>query len=174
MFRMKDIARKGLAPPVLLLLCLLVNMWARWPVLMHIDEIFTVSWRVCSALVTGGISLGLSLTGLVTLMSNHTTLNALHPERTSTLVTRGCFRFSRNPVYLGFIGIHIAFALLLSSVAGLMITPLLILLLSNLHIQVEEAGMQELFGRQWEEYCNNTPRWFSLAALYAVIRGRAK
>ncbi|EOY9164784.1 MULTISPECIES: methyltransferase family protein [Klebsiella] len=171
---MKDIARKGLAPPVLLLLCLLVNMWARWPVLMHIDEIFTVSWRVCTALVTGGISLGLSLTGLVTLMSNHTTLNALHPERTSTLVTRGCFRFSRNPVYLGFIGIHIALALLLSSVAGLMITPLLILLLSNLHIQVEEAGMQELFGRQWEEYCNNTPRWFSLAALYAVIRGRAK
>lgn len=159
MFRMKDIARKGLAPPVLLLLCLLVNMWARWPVLMHIDEIFTVSWRVCTALVTGGISLGLSLTGLVTLMSNHTTLNALHPERTSTLVTRGCFRFSRNPVYLGFIGIHIAFALLLSSVAGLVITPLLILLLSNLHIQVEEAGMQELFGRQWEEYCNNTPRW---------------
>ncbi|MCQ9467949.1 MFS transporter [Klebsiella pneumoniae] len=43
-----------------------------------------------------------------------------------------------------------------------------------LHIQVEEAGMQQLFGRQWEEYCNNTPRWFSLASLYAVIKGRAK
>ncbi|PLM92600.1 isoprenylcysteine carboxylmethyltransferase family protein, partial [Klebsiella pneumoniae] len=25
-----------------------------------------------------------------------------------------------------------------------------------------------------EEYCNNTPRWFSLASLYAVIKGRAK
>ncbi|HBS7587953.1 TPA: hypothetical protein MAR41_001655 [Klebsiella pneumoniae] len=23
-------------------------------------------------------------------------------------------------------------------------------------------------------YCNNTPRWFSLASLYAVIKGRAK
>ncbi|MHB0090467.1 hypothetical protein ACYBID_22470 [Klebsiella pneumoniae] len=57
---------------------------------------------------------------------------------------------------------------------GLMITPFLILLLSILHIQVEEAGMQQLFGRQWEEYCNNTPRWFSLASLYAVIKGRAK
>lgn len=141
---------------------------------MHIDEVFTISWRVCTALVTGGISLVLSLTGLVTLISNQTTLNALHPERTSMLVTRGCFRFSRNPVYLGFIGLHIALALLLSSVIGLMITPFLILLLSILHIQVEEAGMQQLFGRQWEEYCNNTPRWFSLASLYAVIKGRAK
>ncbi|EIW8858231.1 isoprenylcysteine carboxylmethyltransferase family protein [Klebsiella pneumoniae] len=174
MYRMRDIARKGLAPPVLLLLCLLINIWARWPILMHIDEVFTISWRVCTALVTGGISLVLSLTGLVTLISNQTTLNTLHPERTSMLVTRGCFRFSRNPVYLGFIGLHIALALLLSSVIGLMITPFLILLLSILHIQVEEAGMQQLFGRQWEEYCNNTPRWFSLASLYAVIKGRAK
>ncbi|HFF9729232.1 methyltransferase [Klebsiella pneumoniae] len=129
MYRMRDIARKGLAPPVLLLLCLLINIWARWPILMHIDEVFTISWRVCTALVTGGISLVLSLTGLVTLISNQTTLNALHPERTSMLVTRGCFRFSRNPVYLGFIGLHIPLALLLSSVIGLMITPFLILCL---------------------------------------------
>lgn len=64
MYRMRDIARKGLAPPVLLLLCLLINIWARWPILMHIDEVFTISWRVCTALVTGGISLVLSLTGL--------------------------------------------------------------------------------------------------------------
>ncbi|SXB79869.1 hypothetical protein [Klebsiella pneumoniae] len=33
---------------------------------------------------------------------------------------------------------------------------------------------EQLFGRQWEEYCNNTPRWFSPASLYAVIKGRAK
>lgn len=72
MYRMRDIARKGLAPPVLLLLCLLINIWARWPILMHIDEVFTISWRVCTALVTGGISLVLSLTGLVTLISNQT------------------------------------------------------------------------------------------------------
>ncbi len=32
MYRMRDIARKGLAPPVLLLLCLLINIWARWPI----------------------------------------------------------------------------------------------------------------------------------------------
>lgn len=42
MYRMRDIARKGLAPPVLLLLCLLINIWARWPILMHIDEVFTI------------------------------------------------------------------------------------------------------------------------------------
>ncbi len=156
MYRMRDIARKGLAPPVLLLLCLLINIWARWPILMHIDEVFTISWRVHRHWSLEALVLSRS-DGLVTLISNQTTLNALHPERTSMLVTRGCFRFSRNPVYLGFIGLHIALALLLSSVIGLMITPFLILLLSILHIQVEEAGMQQLFGRQWEEYCNNTP-----------------
>ncbi|MEB2422159.1 methyltransferase [Klebsiella pneumoniae] len=134
---------------------------------MHIDEVFTISWRVCTALVTGGISLVLSLTGLVTLISNQTTLNALHPERTSMLVTRGCFRFSRNPVYLGFIGLHIALALLLSSVIGLMITPFLILLLSILHIQVEEAGMQQLFVRH-----SRNAVWFQRTSISAMSTKR--
>jgi len=129
----------------------------------EVDEIICWPWRTCAALLAGGLSLSLALAGLLTLTSNKTTLNALHPDRTRKLVTEGCYRFSRNPVYLGFVGLHFATALLLGSVVGLLVTPFLILLLTILHIQVEEAGMQRLFGLQWEQYCNKTPRWFCRA-----------
>jgi protein-S-isoprenylcysteine O-methyltransferase Ste14 len=144
---------------------MLVNVWNTWPALMHIEEILTLSWRVGIAFVTGGLSLCLALAGLFMLKVNKTTLNTLYPDRTRSLVTRGCFHFSRNPVYLGFVGIQAAAALLLGSIVGLIITPLFILLLTILHIQTEEMGMQSLFGQRWKEYCDNTPRWFSLRAL---------
>ncbi len=160
---LRDSVRKGLPPPMLLLLFLLFDVGSSWPTLYYLDEIICWPWRTCAALLAGGLSLSLALAGLLTLTSNKTTLNALHPDRTRKLVTEGCYRFSRNPVYLGFVGLHFATALLLGSVVGLLVTPFLILLLTILHIQVEEAGMQRLFGLQWEQYCNKTPRWFCRA-----------
>ncbi|ECF1703063.1 isoprenylcysteine carboxylmethyltransferase family protein [Salmonella enterica] len=157
---LRDSVRKGLPPPMLLLLFLLFDVGSSWPTLSYLDEIIRWPWRTCAALLAGGLSLSLTLAGLLTLTSNKTTLNALHPNRTRKLVTEGCYRFSRNPVYLGFVGLHFATALLLGSVVGLLVTPFLILLLTILHIQVEEAGMQRLFGLYWEQYCNKTPRWF--------------
>lgn len=82
----QDSVRKRLPPPVLLLLFLLLDVWSRWPTIIH-------------------------------------------PERTRALVTEGCYRFSRNPVYLGFVGLHASIALLLGSLTGLLVTPLLVLLL---------------------------------------------
>ncbi|MCE9980570.1 methyltransferase family protein [Leclercia adecarboxylata] len=162
---LRDSVRKGLPPPMLLLLFLflLFDVGSSWPTLYYLDEIICWPWRTCAALLAGGLSLSLVLAGLLTLTSNKTTLNALHPDRTRKLVTEGCYRFSRNPVYLGFVGLHFATALLFGSVVGLLVTPFLILLLTILHIQVEEAGMQRLFGLQWEQYCNKTPRWFCRA-----------
>lgn len=160
---LRDSVRKGLPPPMLLLLFLLFDVGSSWPTLYYLDEIICWPWRTCAALLAGGLSLSLALAGLLTLTSNKTTLNALHPDRTRKLVTEGYYRFSRNPVYLGFVGLHFATALLLGSVVGLLVTPFLILLLTILHIQVEEAGMQRLFGLQWEQYCNKTPRWFCRA-----------
>ncbi|WP_088237862.1 methyltransferase family protein [Kosakonia oryzendophytica] len=77
-------------------------------------------------------------------------------ERRSAM---GCYAFSHNPVYLGFVGIHLSAAILLGSTAGVLATPVLIALISALHIEVEEAAMRSLFGREWETYSNKTGLW---------------
>ena len=169
MNKWRECIRKGLPPPILLFLFLLFDVWSSWPALTHLDDAIILSWQLCAAAVTGGLSLYLALSGLLALTRNQTTLNALHPERTCTLVTEGCYRFSRNPVYLGFVGLHLTTAYLLGSLAGLVVTPLLIISLATLHIQIEEAGMRRLFGLQWEHYCHRTPRWFSCVVLLRSI-----
>ena len=165
MNKLRERVRKILPPPVLLLLFMSFSIWSNWPALTYLNSMVSWTWRGGAALLVGGISLSLTLAGLFTLTENKTTLNALHPERTRRLVTKGCYRFTRNPVYLGFVGLHFATALILNSVAGLFATPFLILFLTFLHIQPEEAGMQRLFGLQWDQYRKKTPRWFCRALL---------
>ncbi len=166
MNRWRDSVRRAAPPPVLLFLFVLFDIWSSWPALIHPERLLTLSWQTFTAVLIGVVSFCLALSGLFKLISHKTTLNALHPERTRILVTDGCYRYSRNPVYLGFVGLHVAAALLVGSVIGILATPILISLLTLVHIQVEEAGMRQRFGLQWQQYCENTSRWLSGKSLF--------
>jgi len=75
--------------------------------------------------------------------------------------TKGLYRISRNPIYLGmcliFIGIGIACAswlwLLLGAVA---------LILQNILIDAEERWCLEKYGDAYREYINRTPKWIGI------------
>ncbi|KFC10538.1 putative protein-S-isoprenylcysteine methyltransferase [Trabulsiella guamensis ATCC 49490] len=146
-------------PPVLLVLFLLFDVLTSWPAIMQWRRFITLPLTSCAAAVIGGLSLCLIITGLLQLISRNTTINALQPDKTKTLVIEGCYKFSRNPVYLGFVGMHLSAATGLSSVVGLLVTPLLVMLITTLHIQFEETEMARLFGQQWNAYSRKTPRW---------------
>jgi len=75
------------------------------------------------------------------------------------LVTRGGFRFSRNPMYLGF-------ALLLCGAAGAAggtttwLCPLLFILIAQfVYIPFEERAMTRVFGAQYAAYRRQVRRW---------------
>ena len=75
--------------------------------------------------------------------------------------TKGLYRISRNPVYLGmslaFIGIGIACAswlwLLLGAVG---------LILQNFLLDAEERWCLEKYGDSYREYMSRTPRWIGI------------
>ncbi len=77
----------------------------------------------------------------------------------STLVTAGPFRYSRNPIYLGFTCLHIACALSLASIGiAVMLVPVLFVM--NRHvICAEEAFHAQQFGDQWHDYQQKVRRW---------------
>ncbi|UXY13048.1 isoprenylcysteine carboxylmethyltransferase family protein [Kosakonia sp. ML.JS2a] len=148
-----------LLPPVLLVIFLLFDLLASWPAITDLRSLLALSLSLCLAVGIGLLSLYLVITGLRQLVRHQTTFNALHADKTTTLLTKGCYAFTRNPVYLGFVGLHLSAAILLGSIAGVLATPVLIALISVLHIQVEEPAMHRLFGREWETYSNKTGRW---------------
>jgi protein-S-isoprenylcysteine O-methyltransferase Ste14 len=80
-------------------------------------------------------------------------------ESHSALVTRGPFRFSRNPMYLGALVVAIGAAL----VAGtwlMWLVPVVLFLLDNFAIiPFEERSMERTFGDEYREYAARVRRW---------------
>lgn len=77
-----------------------------------------------------------------------------------SLVTTGIFRYSRNPMYLGFLLLLLGASLFAESWFA-MIAPLGFFLASQFwYIPHEEAKLRTLFGAEYDAYAHETWRWF--------------
>ncbi len=84
----------------------------------------------------------------------------LRTDRTSnTLVVDGAYRFTRNPIYLGFVTLYLGLALLLRSPGALLLWPLAILLLDRIVIRREERYLTRRFTDQYLAYKTHVRRW---------------
>ena len=90
---------------------------------------------------------------------SRTTLTPLQADKTTTLVTHGCYAWSRNPIYLGLTGVQFAVALWMGSLPGMIAVPLFMLVVARLHIDFEEFELHKRFGAQWEHYTKQVRRW---------------
>ena len=77
----------------------------------------------------------------------------------STLVTTGIYKYTRNPMYLGFTSLQIGFAFALNNV-WLFITLLPTLTYMTYKvIHKEETFLEAAFGQAYLDYKTNTRRW---------------
>ena len=75
------------------------------------------------------------------------------------LVSDGHFRWTRNPMYVGFLGLLTGVAVATGSLTA-WAGPVLYFLYSQLWIiPFEEARMQARFGPDYDEYRRRVPRW---------------
>lgn len=149
--------RRLLAPPVLLALFLLADaavVAAREPAFSL--PALRQAWPGF-LLIT--LSLLVIVAALLQLLHARTTINALRADKTQTLVTHGLFRYSRNPVYLGFAGLLCGAGIVIGSVVSVLLAALFMLLMTVLHIRVEEAQLRKTFGTAWAQYASRTRRW---------------
>jgi protein-S-isoprenylcysteine O-methyltransferase Ste14 len=88
-----------------------------------------------------------------------TTLDPRDPSRTSALVSSGIFRYSRNPIYVGFVLWLVAWAIYLGDVYAFAPIPLFVFSMDRRQIVREEAHLRELFGQSYIDYCQRVRRW---------------
>ena len=88
-----------------------------------------------------------------------TTVNPVSPASSSSLVTGGIYRFSRNPMYLGFLLVLAAWACYLGSAAAALIVPLFVLYMNRFQIEPEERALARLFGQEFDDYRARVRRW---------------
>lgn len=88
-----------------------------------------------------------------------TTVDPLHPDKTTSLVTRGIYGRTRNPMYLGFLLLLAAWGLRLGSLPALLLLPGFVMWMDRFQIVPEERALERKFGGRYREYRSRVRRW---------------
>lgn len=99
----------------------------------------------------------IGIAGVVAFRRAGTTPNPWQP--TTSLVTGGPYRFTRNPMYVGFTLWYLAATSWLNTLWPLLLLPLVLLVMQRGVIAREEAYLRRRFGREYEAYGARVRRW---------------
>ena len=80
-------------------------------------------------------------------------------EESSSLITTGVFKISRNPMYLGMALVLSGVCIFLGSITPYIIVVLFIMLVQTIFITGEEKMLADTFGDAWLEYKKKTRSW---------------
>lgn len=111
------------------------------------------------AVCLAGVGVAIEAVGVAAFVRSRTTVNPLHPERASTLVTSGLYRVSRNPMYLGMACLLVAWCLYLGSLPGFLVMAGFVVLIENYQIKPEEVALERVFGEAYKAYKTRVRRW---------------
>lgn len=143
-------------PPAVALLCA-AGMWA----IAHYSAPYVLSPAMRWALVAIYAVLGAAFdfAGLLAFRQSKTTINPLHPEKSSTLVSHGIYRVTRNPMYCGMASLLLAWAAYLQSPLSVLGVLVFIGYITQFQIKPEERVLEKLFGEEFSRYKTQVRRW---------------
>ncbi|MCO8164891.1 isoprenylcysteine carboxylmethyltransferase family protein [Pseudomonas sp. 21LCFQ010] len=118
-----------------------------------------VEWRIGVALVVALVGVAICLAGVFSFRCARTTVNPLKPETASALVSSGVYRYTRNPMYLGFATVLLAWSIFLAWPPALLGVPGFVIYMTLFQIGPEERALSRLFGTEFTQYCNRVRRW---------------
>jgi protein-S-isoprenylcysteine O-methyltransferase Ste14 len=89
-------------------------------------------------------------------------LLSFHTTPADKLVTKGVYRISRNPGYVGDFLVNTSVGIACLSWVFLLVAIAFFLLLRYYVVVVEEPFLIEKYGDTYKEYMNRTPRWIGI------------
>lgn len=143
-------------PPIVALLCGLL-MWFVSGQFAGMRVAFPFQHVLAYALVAAGILL--DLVSILAFLRARTTVTPLAPEKASSLVVGGLYRFSRNPMYLGLLLILSGAALWFGALANLVVLIGFVAYITAFQIKPEEEFLTEIFGEEYRAYQRQVRRW---------------
>ena len=143
-------------PPVALVFLFGALMW-----LASAYSPFTIAlpWRSAFALIIAIMGFAIALAGVLSFRRAATTVNPLTPEATTTMVTSGIYRFTRHPMYLGFLLILAGWTIYLSNLAAFALLPLFVWYINRFQILPEERVLDAKFSHSFTAYRSSVRRW---------------
>jgi protein-S-isoprenylcysteine O-methyltransferase Ste14 len=143
-------------PPVLvLLLGAFAYVASRWfPALAFHLSLYKA---LGTAIVTAGLAL--NVYPKLAFKRAGTSVNPLRPALATQLVTSGFYRYTRNPMYLGYGFVLLGWVLLLQNGGEFVVVPVFVLYISRFQIRPEERYLSARFPEEFSAFCKKVPRW---------------
>ncbi|OGV02154.1 MAG: hypothetical protein A2330_03470 [Ignavibacteria bacterium RIFOXYB2_FULL_36_7] len=146
---------KKLLPPILFILFSIAIGIVCWEFGLKHNILFPYNLIGLPFLLSGLIIAQTSKKLFIKLKTNVNTFN--EPDK---LVTTGFYKYSRNPMYLGFVIAILGIAILYQGAISSFIFVLLFFVIADgWYIRFEENAMLNKFGEEYKLYCQNTRRW---------------
>ncbi|MCH8493806.1 MAG: isoprenylcysteine carboxylmethyltransferase family protein [Idiomarina sp.] len=147
-------------PPLLVVLIIAIDMWLlSWIFASGLN----IGWQYSApnALLWLSIGVGalLPVFGVIEFRKYKTTVNPMQPQESTAVVQTGIYRFTRNPMYLGFFFLLLGFALWLGNFVALLMLPVYVWYLTRFQIMPEERLLQDKFGEAYRAYMVQVRRW---------------
>ena len=154
MTQYKDHADVKIAPPILAVLHIIAAYLLAWlaPLPLTVPPIVE---NIGFVLIVIGFLFGLA--AFLEFRRAHTTLDP-HGS-VASIVTSGMYRFSRNPIYVGFLLMVIGIPLNSGTYWGAVLAPIFVIICNKLVIEREEAYLEKKFGEAYTSYKSGVRRW---------------
>jgi protein-S-isoprenylcysteine O-methyltransferase Ste14 len=143
-----------IAPPLLFVLSILAGLALEW----FVPTTFVhgaVRWASGALLFVAGVAL--NIVGFVTQKRAGTDPIPFNPS--TRIVSHGLYRFTRNPMYIGFALWTLGLAMLCNSIWVLLAAPVGLILVDRLVVVREERYLERKFGDEYLSYKRQVRRW---------------
>jgi protein-S-isoprenylcysteine O-methyltransferase Ste14 len=141
-------------PPVLVAILIVVmgllNLYLPGPVIVPSPY----NWLGAILMVAG---LGVTVTAAQHFSRVKTNIRTFNEP--TLLVTDGLFRWSRNPMYLGFIVFMTGLAIALGTLWPFLMPVAFAVIADRWYVPFEERAMRQKFGAAYEDYARRSRRW---------------
>jgi protein-S-isoprenylcysteine O-methyltransferase Ste14 len=144
-------------PPPLVALVIAAAMWGISLATPSVDVSARIRLGAAIAIALAGAAVAIA--GVAAFRRAKTTVNPLNPETSSSLVTSGVYRLTRNPMYVGIALALVAWAVFLSSGWALLGPLIFVLYMTRFQIVPEERVLSSMFGEAYAAYRARVRRW---------------
>ncbi|WP_420315894.1 methyltransferase family protein [Ekhidna sp.] len=101
----------------------------------------------------------IAFSGIITFRMKGTTVDPLHPDKASALVTSGVYRYTRNPMYLGMALVILGGIVRIGNPIGILGVVFFIWYIDRFQILPEEESLTKIFGEEYRQFCEQVRRW---------------
>ena len=146
--------RKKLMPPTYLLIAVILCVTLHF--ILPIKIIIPATWNLVG-LIPVILGIWINLAADRELKLAETTVKPF--AESYALVQVGVYRFSRNPMYLGFIAILLGISILLRTLSPFIVVIAYAILIDTTFIRYEEHKLARLFSDEWDQYRSKVRKW---------------